>query len=66
MSSCLWVFKNGTVHACADPENFVRVGPTLTTFFFLLLLFFSLMRGGRIQKPLLAGHQRPGGETPFK
>ena len=29
------------VHACADPESFVRGVPTLTTFF-----FFSLMRGG--------------------
>ena len=28
--------------------------------------FFSLMRGGRIQIPLLAGHQRPASETPFK
>ena len=37
--------------ACADPESFVRGGPTLTPF------FFSLMRGGRIQIPLLVGHQ---------
>ena len=28
--------------------------------------FFSLMRGGRIQIPLLAGHQRPASEMPFK
>ena len=28
-------------------------------------LFFSLMRGGRIQIPLLAGHQLPASETPF-
>ena len=27
--------------------------------------FFSLMRGGRIQIPLLAGHQRPASEMPF-
>ena len=27
--------------------------------------FFSLMRGGRIKIPLLAGHQRPASETPF-
>ena len=38
--------------ACADPESFVRGGPTLTTF------FFSLMRGGRVQIPLIAGNQR--------
>ena len=31
-------------------------------------VFFSFMRGGegRIQIPLLAGHQRPACETPFK
>ena len=29
-------------------------------------VFFSLMRGGRIQIPLLAGHQHPASETPFK
>ena len=28
-------------------------------------IFFSLMRGGRIQIPLLAGHPRPASETPF-
>ena len=28
------------MHACMDPESYVRGGPTLTTF------FFSLMRGG--------------------
>ena len=27
---------------------------------------FSLMRGGRIQIPLLAGHQRPASGTPLK
>ena len=25
--------------ACADPESFVRGGPTLTTFFFYLIVF---------------------------
>ena len=44
------------VDSCADPESFVRGGPTLTAFFFSF--FFSLMRGGRTQIPLLAGHQR--------
>ena len=29
------------------------------------VFFFSLIRG-RIQKPLLAGHQRSASETPFK
>ena len=52
------------VDSCADPESFVRGGPTLTAFFFSF--FFSLMRGGRTQIPLLAGHQRPVSETPFK
>ena len=45
---------------CADPESFDRGGPTLTTFF-----FFSLMRGGRIQTPLLAGRW-PASKMPFK
>ena len=26
------------VYSCADPENFVRVGLTITTFFFLFFL----------------------------
>ena len=35
----------------ADPESYyVRGGPSLTPF------FFSLMKKGRIQIPLLAGH----------
>ena len=53
--------------SCADPESFIRGGPTSTTFFFFYLFyfFFSLMRGGRIQIPLLVGHQRPASETPF-
>ena len=50
---------------CADTESFVRGGPTLTFLVFLLLIF-SLMWGGRIQIPLLAGHQRPASDTPFK
>ena len=29
-------------------------------------LIFSLMRGRKIQIPLLAGHQRPASETPFR
>ena len=32
---------------CADPERFVRGGPTFTTF-----VFFSLMREGTIKLPL--------------
>ena len=49
--SCLRVFKP-TLYSCADPENFVRGGPTLTTFFLwllLLLLFRKLMRDERIK-----------------
>ena len=48
--------------SCADQESFVRGGLTLTTLF----VVFSLMRGGRIQIPLLAGHQRTASEMPFK
>ena len=43
-------------------ESFVRGVPTLTFFF----LCFNLMMGGRIQIPLLAGHQQPASETAFK
>ena len=32
----------------------------------LFFRFFSLMKGGRIKIPLLAGHGRPASETPFK
>ena len=46
-------------YPCVDTESFARGSPTLK-------FFFSLMSGGRIQKPLLAGHKRPASETPFK
>ena len=35
-------------------------------FIFTTFFFSCLMRGGRFQIPLLAGHQRPASETPFK
>ena len=35
---------DGMYRSCADPESFVRGGPTLTTFFFLL---FFLVDEGR-------------------
>ena len=52
---------------CADPESFVRVGPTLT---FLFCLFFVVDEGGIIQISLLVGqkivgHKRSASETPF-
>ena len=31
--------------SCADPESFVREGPTLTTFYFFI--FFFLLYGGK-------------------
>ena len=40
-------------------RTFCQMGPALTR-------FFSLMRGRMSQIPLLAGHQRPASETPFK
>ena len=40
------------MEACADPEIFVRGGPTLTT-------LFSLMRGGGMNLPLKAVHVFP-------
>ena len=39
--------------SCADPESLVKG----------VQLFFSLMSGGKIQIPLLAGHHRPASET---
>ena len=44
---------------CVDPESSVSEGPTLTT-------LFKLMREGRIQILLEAGHQRTASETPLK
>ena len=44
--------------ACADPERFVRECTTL--------VFFRLMRGGRIQIPLLTDHHRPASEPPLR
>ena len=57
--------------SCAGPERFLRGGPTLTSFFLFFFFlgvrfFFKLMRGERIQIPLIAGNYRPASETPFK
>ena len=53
--------------ACADPESFVRGGPTLTSFF-CFCYFFSLMRGekGSIYHYQRASNGGPASETPFK
>ena len=59
----MYIFLSHTCMSFADPESFVRWGPTMTPLF---VLFSSLMRGGMIQIPLLAGHQRTASETPFK
>ena len=58
------MFKDAFEHiaiTCADPESFVRGGPTLMG---LGLCCFSLLRGGRIQIPLLAGHQLSPSKMP--
>ena len=47
------------VTACGDPESFGQRGSNLD-------ILCSLVRRRRIQIPLLAGHQRPASETPFK
>ena len=47
-------------------RKFCQRGFNADNVFFFFLFFFNLMRGGRIQKPLLASHQRPASETPFK
>ena len=46
--------RNNPDIACADPESFVRGGPT----------FF--MSGERVQIAIKAGNHRPASETPFK
>ena len=46
---------------CADPDS-----STLTMLFFVLFLLFLFDEGGKIQIPLLAGHQQPTSEMPFK
>ena len=64
-----WPSANvSNVISCADPESFVRGVQIWHVFFFVLFFccfFFSLMRRGRIQIPLLAGHQWPTSETSF-
>ena len=51
---CVLLFsKSGSKKFCQRGSNFDNV-------------FFCLMRVGRIQMPLLAGHQRHTSETPFK
>ena len=45
----------GITNACANPESFVRGGPTWQSFF--------LVYEGREDT---AGHHRPASETPFK
>ena len=48
--------------SCADPESFVRGGPTLTRLFFLVDGERIKMR---IKMPLKVGNHRPASETPF-
>ena len=45
---------------CADPESFVRGGPTLTTF--IVILFFLVDEGRDDPKTLKTGHHRPTSE----
>ena len=49
--------------ACADPESFVRGGPTLT---FFVCFVFSRVDGERIEMPLKVGHHWPAREIPIK
>ena len=47
---------------CADPESFVRGGPTLTLFFVVVVVFFlgGVVDEGREDQILLkAGHHQP-------
>ena len=49
----------------ADPESFVRGGPTLTGFFCVVFcLFFLVDEGREDQNTTLAGH-RPASGTPL-
>ena len=47
--------------ACADPESFVRGGPTLTLFF---LFFYD--EGREDQNTTITDHHWPASKTPFK
>ena len=47
-------------YSCAVPENFVRGGPTLTTFLFLLLFFFFVDEGREGQKTTISGASSVG------
>ena len=51
--------------SCADPNSFVRGGPTLQLRqrFFFLFTFVDEGREMRIQMPLKVGHHRPASET---
>ena len=51
------------IQSMRESRKFCQRGPTLTSFYFY---FFYMMRGGRIQIQLLAGHERTASETPFK
>ena len=61
--SILKTLMRGSRKFCQRGSNF---GNVFLLFFVCLFFFFSLMKGGRIQIPLLASHQRPANETPFK
>ena len=58
-SSLIWVHI--VFYNMHGSRKFCQRGSNFDNFF-----FFSLMRGGRIQIPLLAGHQRSASKTPFK
>ena len=51
--------------ACADPESFARGGPTQLSKQGFYLFSFVFMRGGGIQKTIIAGHYRSASKTPF-
>ena len=58
LSQCALIFKPSISKTCADPESFVRGGPTLIRFFF----FFR----ERLQRLPKAGDYRPASETPWR
>ena len=67
LSNLAGMFNDEDIDDGKDMRGFlIRGGPTLRTFFSSMRLFTSLMRGGRINKPVLAGHHRSAIETPFK
>ena len=59
---CLRLCYYSVCKTYADPESFVRGGPTLTIFFVVVELIIEEWD----PNTTISGHRRPARETPFK